>query len=322
MSGPAEPDDHVAARHVPDAAPSPTSPTATPWRRRVAGGVALLGGLILLLSMLAPWFDGGTYSDNAPEQIPAIGIRAVLALVAGAAAFVPRVSTPVSAAFLAAAGAAAGAGSLTMVGVLRDYSLDRLDAGWWMALGGQLLVGAAGLAAVLVAAASAPALFHRFDRRAPGSLVALCVGLLTTVLFVAYTLYLAPLAPYWAGVALVWGLLTLGVTMAAVRLEAATGRALLGGWAVGVLSYSVSDWVYRSHNSFDLNVIPGSSSPVSPCSSQPCGSGSADRDGHLVRAALVEVGVVGFPPMVTAPELAMLPTTRVATGPDFPSTVT
>ncbi len=100
--------------------------------------------------MLAPWFDGGTYSDNAPEQIPAIGIRAVLALAAGAVAFVPRVSTPVSVAFLASAGAAAGAGSLTMIGVLRDSGLDRLDAGWWMALGGQLLVGAAGLAAVLV----------------------------------------------------------------------------------------------------------------------------------------------------------------------------
>ena len=257
LSGPAEPDDHVAHVTSPTAAPSPTSTTSTPWRRWVAGGVALLGGLLLLLSMLAPWFDGETYSDNAPEQIPAIGIRAVLALVAGAAAFVPPVSTPVSAAFLAAAGAAAGAGSLTMVGVLRDYSLDRLDVGWWLALGGQLLVGAAGLAVVLVAAASAPVLFHRFDRRAPGSLLALCAGLLTTVLFVAYTLYLAPLAPYWAGVALVWGLLTLGVTMAAVRLDAPTGRALLGGWAVGVLSYSVSDWVYRSHNSFDLNVIPG-----------------------------------------------------------------
>ncbi len=53
-----------------------------------------------------------------------------------------------------------------------------------------------------------------------------------------------------------WGLLTLGVTLAAVRLDAAMGRALLGGWAVGVLSYSVSDWVFRNHSSLDLNVIP------------------------------------------------------------------
>jgi hypothetical protein len=219
--------------------------------------LALIGALLLLLSMLAPWFDGGTYSDNSPEQIPAIGIRALLALAAGVVAFVPRVSPPVSVASLAAAGAVAGAGSLTMIGVLRDYGLDRLDVGWWLALSGQLLVGVAGLGAVLVAATGAPVLFHRFDRRAPGSLVALCVGLLTTVLFVVYALYLAPQAPYWAGVALVWGLLTLGVTMAAVHLDAPTGRVLLGGWAVGVLSYSVSDWVFRSHSSLDLNVIPG-----------------------------------------------------------------
>ena len=43
---------------------------------------------------------------------------------------------------------------------------------------------------------------------------------------------------------------------AAVRLDAATGRVLLGGWGVGVLSYSVSDWVFRNHSSLDLNVIP------------------------------------------------------------------
>ena len=179
--------------------------TAAPWRRRVAGGAALLGGLLLLLSMLAPWFDGGTYSDNAPEQIAAIGIRAVLALAAGAAAFVPRVSTPVAVAFLAAAGAAAGAGSLTMVGVLRDYSLDRLDAGWWMALGGQLLVGAAGLGAVLVAPRAPRCCSSGSTSARPGALVALCVGLFTTVLFVAYTVYLAPLSAYWAAVALVVG---------------------------------------------------------------------------------------------------------------------
>ena len=254
MSEPADSRGRVAAAVTP---PTKAPTTAAPWRRRIAGGAALIGGLTLLLSMLAPWFDGGTYSDNAPEQIAAIGIRAVLALAAGAVAFVPRVSTPVSVAFLAAAGAAAGAGSLTMIGVLRDYGLDRLDAGWWMALGGQLLVGAAGLGAVLVAATSAPVLFHRFDRRAPGALVALSVGVVTTVLFVAYTVYLGPLAPYWAAVALVWGLLTLTVTMAAVTLEPPIGRALLGGWAVGVLSYSVSDWVYRTNSSFDLNVIPG-----------------------------------------------------------------
>ncbi len=47
-----------------------------------------------------------------------------------------------------------------MIGVMRDYGLDRLDAGWWMALSGQLLVGAAGLGAVLVAATSAQVLFH------------------------------------------------------------------------------------------------------------------------------------------------------------------
>ena len=255
VSEPAEPRVRVASpTTTPTTSPSPT--TAAPWRRRVAGGVALIGGLFLLLSMFVPWFDGGTYSDNAPEQISAIGIRALLALTAGVVAFVPRVSTPVSVAFLASAGAVAGAGSLTMIGVWRDYSLDRLYAGWWMALGGQLLVGAAGLAAVLVAAASAPVLFHRFDRRAPGSLVALCVGLVTTALFVAYAVSLAPEVPYWAAVALVWGLLTLGVSMAAVRLDAATGRVLLGGWAVGVLSYAVSDWVFRNRSSLDLNVIP------------------------------------------------------------------
>lgn len=255
VSEPAEPRGRVAS---PTPSPSPTtSPTTgAPWRRRVAGGAALIGGLILLLSMLAPWFDGGTYSDNAPEQIPAIGIRALLALAAGVVAFVPRVSTPVSVAFLASAGAVAGAGSLTMIGVVRDSGLDRVDAGWWLALGGQLLVGAAGLAAVLVSATSAQVLFHRFDRRAPGSLVVLCVGLVTTALFVAYAVSLAPEVPYWAAVALVWGLLTLGVTLAAVRLDAAMGRVLLGGWAVGVLSYSVSDWVFRNHSSLDLNVIP------------------------------------------------------------------
>ncbi len=87
--------------------------------------------------------------------------------------------------------------------------------------------------------------------------MALCVGIVTTVLFVAYAVYLAPLAPYWAAVALVWGLLTLAVTVAAVLLEPPIGRALLGGWAVGVLSYSVSDLIYRTNSSFDLNAIPG-----------------------------------------------------------------
>ncbi len=100
VNEPAEPRGHVATAVTP---PTKPPPKAAPWRRRIAGGAALIGGLILLLSMLAPWLDGGTYSDNAPEQIAAIGIRAALALAAGAVAFVPRVGTPVAVAFLAAA---------------------------------------------------------------------------------------------------------------------------------------------------------------------------------------------------------------------------
>ncbi len=260
-AGPAEPPEPAEpagpAGPAAEVAAAVARPTAAPWTRQVAGAAALLGGLLILLSMLVPWFDDGTYADNAPEQLPAMGIRGLLALAAGAVMFVSRVRTPVAVAFLAAAGASCGAGSLTLIGVVRDAGLERITAGWWMALAGQLLVGAAGLGAVLVATSRTAVSFRRFGQRAYGSMVALFVGIVTATIFFAYALHLTSLeVAYWAAVALVWGLLTLAVTVAAVLLEPAVGRVLLAGWAVGTLSYSVSEWVFLTRVSNDPHAIP------------------------------------------------------------------
>ena len=245
---PAQPD------HVTAAAAHRT--TAPAWRR-VAGGATLLGGLLVLLSIFLPWFDGGTYADNAPEQLPAAITRGLLALTAGVTMLVPRVRGAVAVALLTSTGAACGAGSLTLLGVFNASGADRVDVGWWVALVGELLVGVTALATLLAVTSRTRVPFRRFDQRAWTSVVALGLGIATTAVFVAYASHVADQAStYWGAVTLVWGLLTLAFTVSAVLLGAAVGRALLGGWAVGALSYSVSEWVYLSRMEIDPHAVP------------------------------------------------------------------
>ena len=160
-------------------------------------------------------------------------------------------------ALLTSTGAACGAGSLTMVGVFNASGADRVDAGWWMALAGELLVGAVALGTLLAVTSRTGLPFRRMDSRSWRSVVALCLGIVTTAVFIAYAVHVADQAStYWGAVALVWGLLTLGFTVSAVLLEATVGRALLAGWAVGALSYSVSEWVYLNRMDIDLHAVP------------------------------------------------------------------
>jgi hypothetical protein len=229
----------------------------TPAWRRVAGGVTLLGGLLVLLSTFLPWFDGGTYADNAPEQIPAAVTRGLLALAAGVTMLVPRVRTPVAVALLTSTGAACGAGSLTLIGVFNASGADRVGIGWSVALVGELLVGTTALVTLLAVTSRTSVPFRRFDRHTWPSGVALCVGFATSAVFVAYAIHVAEQgSAYWAAVALVWGLSTLGFTVSAVLLEPAVGRVLLGGWAVGAMSYAVSEWVFLNRREIDPHAVP------------------------------------------------------------------
>ncbi|MGO4359128.1 caspase family protein [Terrabacter sp. RAF57] len=258
---PATPDER-AVPSDPSTQPDPVTAaaahrTTAPAWRRVAGGATLLGGLLVLLTIFLPWFDGGTYADNAREQIPAAVIRGLLALTAGVTMLVPRVRDPVAVALLTSTGAACGAGSLTLVGVFNASGADRVDIGWLVALVGELLVGATALGTLLAVASRTRVPFRRFDQRAWRSVVTLCLGIATTAVFIAYAIHVADQAStYWGAVTLVWGLLTLAFTVSAVLLEAAVGRALLGGWAVGALSYSVSEWVYLNRMDSDPHAVP------------------------------------------------------------------
>lgn len=252
---PAEPT-RPAAQHKPVEAAAAHRTTAPVWRR-VAGGATLLGGLLVLVSIFLPWFDGGTYADNAPEQLPAMGTRGLLALTAGVTMLLPRVRTLVAVALLTSTAAACGAGALTLIGVFNVYGATRVDIGWSVALVGELLVGATGLGTLLAMTSRTSLPFRRFDQRTWTAVVALCVGFATTAIFIAYAIHLVEQAsPYWAAVALVWGLLTLGFTVSAVLLEPAVGRVLLGGWAVGALSFVVSEWLYYNRMYIDPHAVP------------------------------------------------------------------
>jgi len=255
---PAAPDAVTAGAATTDAATGPAAnPTTTFAWRRVAGGVTLLGGVLLLLSIFLPWFDGGTYADNAREQIPAAVIRGLLALTAGVTMLVPRARAAVAVALLTATGAACGAGSLTLLGVFNASGADRVDVGWLVALVGELLVGATALGTLLAVTSRTRVPFRRFDQRSWRSVVTLCLGIATTAAFIAYAVHVAEQAStYWGAVTLVWGLSTLAFTVSAVLLEAAVGRALLCGWAVGALSYSVSEWVYLNRMDLDPHAVP------------------------------------------------------------------
>ncbi|KRC92762.1 hypothetical protein ASE25_05525 [Terrabacter sp. Root85] len=258
---PATPDEPAVPSDLP-AQPDPVTAaaahrTTAPVWRRVAGGATLVGGLLLLLSIFLPWFDGGTYADNAPEQLPAAITRGLLALAAGVTMLVPRVRAAVAVALLTSTGAACGAGSLTLVGVFNASGADRVDIGWLVALVGELLVGATALATLLAVTSRTRVPFRRFDQRAWTSVVALGLGIATTAVFIAYASHVADQAStYWGAVTLVWGLLTLAFTVSAVLLERAVGRVLLGGWTVGALSFVVSEWMYYTRMDIDPHAVP------------------------------------------------------------------
>jgi len=141
--------------------------------------------------------------------------------------------------------------------VFNASGADRVDIGWLVALVGELLVGATALGTLLAVASRTRVPFRRVDQRAWRSVVTLCLGIATTAVFIAYAVHVADQAStYWGAVTLVWGLFTLAFTVSAVLLEAAVGQALLGGWAVGALSYSVSEWVYLNRMDSDPHAVP------------------------------------------------------------------
>jgi hypothetical protein len=145
------------------------------------------------------------------------------------------------------------------MGLLAGQSSDAIDTGVWLALFGMIIVMACGLVAVVVAAWRNPVPLGHVDWRNPGTVSAVVLGGVTAILFVFYAIYLGSLsdAGYRAGVAYVWALLTMIATVGAVMVRpAAVGRALLGGWAVGTLGYSLSEWVERTHHSEGSHGLP------------------------------------------------------------------
>jgi hypothetical protein len=148
---------------------------------------------------------------------------------------------------------------LNFMGLLAGESSDAVDRGAWLSFIGMILLVACGLVAVVVAAWHNPVPFGHVDWRDFGSISALVLGGVTTILFISYAVYLGSLsdAGYQAGVAYVWALLTVTATAGAVIVRpAAVGRALLGGWAIGTLGYSLSQWVLLTAMSQESRGMP------------------------------------------------------------------
>jgi hypothetical protein len=208
---------------------------------------------------MLPWRYGQTFADDAPGLVLTMVTPGLLAVAAGITMFAPRVRTEVALGFLLAVAAVAGATLLGFAGELAALSTDAQDVGASLAMLGLVVIAACGVVAVVVAAWRNPVPFGPVAWRDPGSIAAVVLGAITTILIARFASYLGSIGDtgYQAGVAYVWAVLTMIATFGAVVVRpVAVGRVLLATWAIGTLGYSLSQWVALTTSSEQSQGLP------------------------------------------------------------------
>ena len=219
-------------------------------------------GALMVLAGLTSWWEGQGPTDTFVIALGP-GVRALVAVVAGALVLAPRVRALVALGFLTGCTAAAGIGVLYSVGVAVGIRTDGnvIGMGWWLGFLGQLLVGLTGFAVVAVTAWRSPLPRGAIAWRDPATYAVLATAAATTLLFAGYAGYVASLditiSGYWAALLYLWGLLTVALALLALAARpSAAGRMVLLAWVIAVFGFILADWVLLTYEGGDASRMP------------------------------------------------------------------
>lgn len=240
--------------------PQPDSsghPTLLPALGRVVVG----SGLLVLASVVVPWFAEDKAASFQPSDVVARFILGALFLATGSALVSGRVDDAVAVGLAGAAAAIAIPALILLFRIDEDGKWLTPGVGWYAAAtAGVLVVFSCALAVILLTRRVALSV-ARISWRDPGTLGVFGATIVAVVLFVQDAGYLRSegsmsrtyVGSLWVLVAV--GLPLMGLLGMAVRPRVA-GRALLAGWAVGLLWLAIPEWILRLNRGWTISVIP------------------------------------------------------------------